>query len=227
MRIYKGVHPQTDHNKHAAQKVNGHIRVRVRICNVAGAEQIQKRPFKNQADGRKEDPRCHQKRKRISHDPLRLFLVSPAPFNGTQRRSAHAEQIGKRDHDRDHRKAEPQARQGFRRILRHMADVNPIHYIIKHVDQLCQRHGQCQIGDIFHHAALGKIILNRRHLNASHRLSCCRPPSAGFLSAGRSKVPGRPAEPSRIPSPQGGSIPPPVPLSAPAEAQTKLPPAAP
>ena len=95
-------------------------------------------------------------------------VITPAPLYGAQRGSAHAEQVGKGDDHGDDGEAQAKACEGHGGILRDTADVNAIHDVVEHIDQLGQGHGQGKVQNVFDDASLGKVVLGvwvcgRRH----------------------------------------------------------------
>ena len=82
-----------------------------------------------------------------------------APRNRAQRRPAHSKQIGKSHNNCDHWQRQADSCERFRRSMRNMANVDPVHYAVQHIDQLSQRHGQCQTHNITRDTALAEIIL--------------------------------------------------------------------
>ena len=86
------------------------------------------------------------------------FSFPPSPFNGAQGSAAHAEKVGKGNHNGYDGQAEPQPCEGEGCILRYHSYINAVHDVIQHIDELRQGHGDRQLHDISHHAALGKIV---------------------------------------------------------------------
>ena len=103
----KWIHTKPDHNKNRTKQINGHISAGIRVSGVAGAEQIQNWSLKGQKHYGDRRTEQQQEREGIPHNPLRLFVVPPAPADGTQRRAAGAAQIGKSHNNRDDRQSQP------------------------------------------------------------------------------------------------------------------------
>ena len=82
-----------------------------------------------------------------------------APRNRAQRRPAHSKQIGKSHNNCDHGQRQADSRVRLRRGMRVMANVDSVHNTVQHIDQLGQRHGQCQAHNITRNTALAEIIL--------------------------------------------------------------------
>lgn len=80
-------------------------------------------------------------------------MVAAAARNRAERRAAHAHKVRKGGDDRDDRKGQSQPSQGQCRRLRDMADIHPVHHIIKNIDQLRDRHRQRKAHDIAPHTA--------------------------------------------------------------------------
>ena len=134
--IDKAVHAQACHDKDIAHEIDRHISVCVGYGGVAGAKEIQHGPLEHQAQDRQQDSHCHHHHKGIAHDGLRLFLISPSPFNGAQGSAAHAEKVGKGNHNGYDGQAETQPGEGKGGILWYHSYINAVHNIIQHIDEL-------------------------------------------------------------------------------------------
>ena len=143
--IDKAVHTQPHHHEQVSQQIDGDIVLRVGDGGVAGPEEVEHGALKGQAQHCQHNSRSHHHYKRISHDFFCFFQVSPSPLNGTQGRPAHSEQIGKSGDNGNDGKAKPQPRQGQGGVLRNQTDIEPVHNIVHHINQLGQGHGQSQL----------------------------------------------------------------------------------
>ena len=163
--IDKAVHSQSRHDKQASQQIDGHILIRIGICIVAGAEQVEHGPLQSNAQHRQTDAEDHHHSKGVSHDLLRLVHVSPAPLNGTEGSPAHSKQVGEGRNHGNNGETQSHPRQGQTPCSGNPAYIDAVHHIVQHIDQLSQRHGHCQVDNIPDNAPFGKIILIRSHFH--------------------------------------------------------------
>ena len=119
---------------------------------------VQQRLFDQQDHRRQHHAGAHQQGKGVAHDDPGLFQVAPAPLNGEQGRTSHAEQVGKGRHNGDDGEGQSQSCQGVAGGVGQAANVHPVHHAVQHVDQLGYRHGHGQAQDVPRHAAFGKVV---------------------------------------------------------------------
>lgn len=88
--------------------------------------------------------------------------MSPRPpGNAAQGRTAGAEQVGERRDDVHDGKGQADAGEGQGGIGGQMANVHPVHHIIKHLNGLGQNQGNGHGENVAPHGALGEVIVGR------------------------------------------------------------------
>ena len=95
----------------------------------------------------------------VCHDPAGLGKIFLSPGDGAQRRTAHAEQVGKGCDQRHDGKADPQPRQGQSALPGEFADINAVHDVVQQVQHLGDEHGGGDGKNVLPDAAGGKIHL--------------------------------------------------------------------
>ena len=164
--IDKSIHPQADHHKNGARRVNPHIVGSVSVGLAAGPEGIEDGLLENLQDDRENDGRHHQHKKGGSHDLAGPLIVLSAPGNGAQGRAPRAEKIRKSGQQGNQGKADSHPREGHGGGPRYSSDIDSVHNIVEHIQQLGHGHGHCHAHDISGHGALAEIILGRCRLYA-------------------------------------------------------------
>ena len=91
--VDKGIHPQTNHDKESTQQIDGHVSAGVGVGGVTGAEEVKNRAAQSQEKHRHRRTEDQKQCKGTSHHTLRLFIVTPAPVDGAQRRAAGPTEI--------------------------------------------------------------------------------------------------------------------------------------
>lgn len=152
------VHAQADGYKGTSQQINGKVAVGKGKGCITGSEGIQKGLFKQQPRDSEQDTGAQQHGKSIADHFFRPLDIAFSPCDGTERRTADPEQIGKGDDCGNNRHGKTQACKGKGGMIRNAADIHSVHDIIKDIDQLSQCHRQRQRKNIFYHTSFGKII---------------------------------------------------------------------
>ena len=99
--VDKGVHPQADHHEQGAHEIDGHVVVGIGKGGIAGPEEIEDGPLKNQKEGGADRPQDEQQGEGVAHHPLGLLPVPLAPADREDGPAPGAAQVGKA-HDDGH-----------------------------------------------------------------------------------------------------------------------------
>ena len=144
LRRNKGVHTQRQLDEQGAEGVDAHIIHRETDGIFAGSEHKQHFPAPQQHHRRQNDGNDGLQHKAAAQNFFRFRVVSPAHGNGRAGRAAGGHEGRKGGDDQDQRHTHTHAGQGETAVHRHMADIDPIHDIIQHIDQLGdhRRHAQ-------------------------------------------------------------------------------------
>ena len=157
------VHAQADEHRDGADHIDPEIAQRGGQGRIVAAQQAQHcGGGKVHADGQ---DRAHEQEhgKGSAHDPLRFVVPVFAPGDGRQRGAAGAEQVGKGPDQGDQRETDAQPRQRNGAAARHMADIHPVHDVVKHMNKLGQHHRQAESENVSRYFSLGKIAFTCRH----------------------------------------------------------------
>ena len=140
----EGVHAQRYLHKEGAHRIDVHIDDRIVDGVGAGTEGQQKRPVAPKQNQRQHDRDDDLQGKAVAQDLLGLFFVALAHGDGGAGRAAVAHQGGEGGDDHDQRQADAHAGQGQGAVLGNVADVDAIHDVVQHIDQLGGHGGKCQ-----------------------------------------------------------------------------------
>ena len=157
------IHPQADHDEQSAPEIDGHVAVGVGEGVRAGPEEVEDGLLEGQEKGGAHRPQDEQQQKGAAHHPFRLLVVPPAPADGAQGRAPGAAQVGEAHQNGHDGHGHPQAGEGQAVAGGEVAQVDPVHHAVQHVDQLGRRHGQGQTHNVAGDASPGKVVLTVRH----------------------------------------------------------------
>ena len=122
--------------ENSTRQVNGDIVLRIADDGVGGAEHIQQRRFEN-AENDCQRNRQHQKHgKAVAQNFFRTFTVAGAQLDGSQRRAAHSGECGKGRDQQDDGERNAHARQRKCACAGDVADIDTVHDVVQHVDEL-------------------------------------------------------------------------------------------
>lgn len=99
-------------------------------------------------------------KKKVLFKIREAFFLPGAPGDRKKRGSSHGEQICKGGYDRYDRKYQSDACQCLSVGSRKVTDIDPVHYIIKQLDQLRDRKGNCLHQNMTADISLRKIIFH-------------------------------------------------------------------
>ena len=132
----ESVEAQSKLYENSTRQVNGDIVLRIADDGVGGAEHIQQRRFED-AENDCQCNRQHQKHgKAVAQNFFRTFTVAGAQLDGSQRRAAHSGECGKGRDQQDDGERNAHSRQRKCACAGDVADVDPVHDIVQHVDEL-------------------------------------------------------------------------------------------
>ena len=179
------VETQRCHHADCTQEINNHISRRIWISGIACAKQIQDRFVEDDSRRSQRCPGQQQHEISVRHDFLRARLIPLAARNCAQRCAAYPEEIGKRRDQCNYRKTKPQPSEGYRSLTRDFPDIDPIHDIVKQIEQLCNQHRRRNRQNTALDTARRKINLPYFHLSSlctyAKPFPFCRKEASRFL----------------------------------------------
>ena len=141
----EGIHSQCQLHKDGSQRID----FQIRICVIDG---ISAGPKGKEHLPTEEKQYCcqHQRyqnlqQKTSAQNPLRRVVISLSHVNGSPRCSAGTNQRRESRHNHNNRKTDSHAGQRQISISRYMSDIDSIHNIVQHVNQLCGNRGNRQL----------------------------------------------------------------------------------
>ena len=159
--VDEAVHAQAHHHKGGAQQIDVQVIPGEGPGGVAGAEQIQNGLHAQIAHRHQHKAGGQQHHKAVAHDAPRPGNVALAAGDAAQGCAAGAEQVGERRDDVHDGKGQADAGEGQRRVGGQVADVHPVHHIIKHLNGLGQNQGNGHGEDVAPHGTLGEGVVGR------------------------------------------------------------------
>ena len=134
------IETERQHDAQRTDQVNHDVRGRIRVRYLTGAEQVEQRAMKRDAEHGQHDTAQQQHKAGVDHDALCAFPVAFAARHRAQRSTAQSEQIGKRGNERHKGKAQADTCQRKRALAGDFADINAVYNIIQQVEQLRDEH---------------------------------------------------------------------------------------
>ena len=130
LAVDKRIHPQRNHHKNSSKKINADIISGVGKCCIACAKRIQNWFIKHHYNCHQHNSCKNQHGKRVSHEFLCLFFISPSTFHGTKRSTAISKKIRKRHYKSNDGKAESHTGQRQCSYFGYSSDIHTVHDII-------------------------------------------------------------------------------------------------
>ena len=140
----KGIHAEGQLDEDGSHRVDVHIIHRVLNRVFAGAEGHQEIPVPDEKDGGQEDGNENLGGKAVAQGGFRRFIVLLPHGDGGPGRAAVADQGGEGRYDQDQGHADAHAGQGRGAYVLDVADVDTVHDVVEHVDQLRGYGGKSQ-----------------------------------------------------------------------------------
>ena len=139
LRCDKGIHSQCELHKNRSKRINVHIIHAIVYRIGAGAEGHQKIPVPQKKRRCQQDRNNDLNHKTVPQRLLRLVMFSLSHENGSPGCATvrHKSRKCRHDHNKRHADAHTGERHGS--LLRDMPNINPVHNIIHHIDEL-RRH---------------------------------------------------------------------------------------
>ena len=141
LRGNKDVESQRHQHEDRAERIDRHIFRAVSDGLFACAERHQKRFVPHREHHRQRGGRRNEQRKTVSQNFLGGVVVPRAHKNGSARRAARTDEIGKRRYQQDDGKAHAHAGKRRRADFGNMSDIDPVHEVIKQIDELRRNGG--------------------------------------------------------------------------------------
>ena len=141
----EAVQPQGQLDEYRPQQIDADIVHRVANGGIRGAEGVQNRFFVHA------EAHCHQQGGRqqedqgIAQDPLGLVPSPGTQLDGGQGRAALSGKGGEGGHQSDDRKCNAHAGEGGAAHLRDVSNVDAVHDVIQHIDELGRHRGYGQL----------------------------------------------------------------------------------
>ena len=137
----KCIHTKSQLHEQRSECIDVHIIRRIGNGISACAEGQQQGPVEFKKDQGQQDRDHDLKGKAVAQDVFCCFLIFSSHKNRGFRCAAGTDQCGKGRHDHDNRHTDTDACQGKTSFAGNVSDVNTVHNVVKHVNELCDDSG--------------------------------------------------------------------------------------